>query len=659
MLSSRKVLNLFKKDLFANVRNASSKKGLRKPKRAIALPPQYLTQLKLWPELLQEEINYADQKIAEKLDESTKGMEQLGERGLMLSFLKYSHINNCPVKGKITVFQHQEKSYTLPKFRIGTPVMLCPLGKSEKVAEGIMMTLNSQELQVKFTKKFADFQPHAKYCLFPSNHTGSSHSLKNYIKNDFSESFHKSDLFLYSCRGLPMPSIHNDKVHPNIDTTLDQSQRRAVAAALNNKRPFVCIRGPPGTGKTRVIAEIVRLLTQKRQKVLVCAPTHVAVQNAIDKTMSVMNIDETEEDEAVERIEEITNALSHHDEYFELENIMEEIVEAKKQGYSDVYQQLQKKAARLKRKILSELHTKRDVIFSTIGSSAIYMLENYTWHPDVVIIDEAGQCTEPSVLPAISRARRCVLVGDEMQLPPVVLSPKAKDAKLHVSLLERLVNEFPNNNIVFQLNVQYRMNKEIMRWSSNQFYNSTLVAAENVSEISVKDISNISEDHPAIKPFLLINTDSFREPKYNERRAFDSYENSGEAGLVTMYVKFLLNQGIDSSRIGVITPYFGQARVIKRMLDLSENLLVSSVDAFQGNEKDVIIFSLVRNNRKNQIGFLRDYRRLNVAITRAKRQFVLIGSAEMLQSDKMMKSLFQDFKQHGEILGSTFVNNYL
>uniref|UniRef100_A0A1I7X1Q5 AAA_12 domain-containing protein n=1 Tax=Heterorhabditis bacteriophora TaxID=37862 RepID=A0A1I7X1Q5_HETBA len=195
--------------------------------------------------------------------------------------------------------------------------------------------------------------------------------------------------------------------------------------------------------------------------------------------------------------------------------------------------------------------------------------------------------------------------------------------------MERLSKEFDSANINHLLTVQYRMNSKIMRWSSDQFYNSLLTADESVANITLSDISNISSNHSFIYIICI-----------------------WEVKLVTRYLEFLQKIGVQEKDIGIITPYYAQVEIIREKI-LGSQIVVNTVDAFQGQEKEVIIFSMVRHNPERSLGFLREERRLNVAITRARRQFVLIGSARMTERNKCLKKLFTNIKRNGIVVNPT------
>ncbi|KAK6054949.1 hypothetical protein COOONC_07546 [Cooperia oncophora] len=191
---------------------------------------------------------------------------------------------------------------------------------------------------------------------------------------------------------------------------------------------------------------------------------------------------------------------------------------------------LKNDANKLKWKIIKESYKKRLAIFCTLTSSAIQRLSQVNWHPDVIIIDEAAQASEPVAWAAVVQAKRCILAGDHAQLPSTILSEAARKGNLDVSLMERLAKEFVNVNINQLLTVQYRMNEKIMQWSSREFYESRLVAAEEVSNITLSEISFISSDSPLNNPLIMIDTDlgKDRAHLYRELPSQMSFKNRGK-----------------------------------------------------------------------------------------------------------------------------------
>ncbi|CAD6184150.1 unnamed protein product [Caenorhabditis auriculariae] len=289
--------------------------------------------------------------------------------------------------------------------------------------------------------------------------------------------------------------------------------------------------------------------------------------------------------------------------------------------------------------IVRNVYLRRKAVFCTLSSSAIRFLPRLNWHADVLIIDEAAQCTEPAVWAAIVGTKRCILVGDPAQLPAVVKSDKAISSGLQVSLMERLMKEFSNGNVGIMLDEQYRSNDAIVRWSSESFYDAKLRSHESVANQRLSDRYFVDKDSILDSPILLINTD-FKSNRSREQFSHRSCYNRDEVEVIVKYVNLLLRANVPPQDIAVIAPYFAQVEELRKAIK-NESVAVNSVDAFQGQEREVVIFSTVRDNKQGYLGFLREERRLNVAITRAKRQFVMIGSVKTICSDENLSSFYR------------------
>lgn len=263
---------------------------------------------------------------------------------------------------------------------------------------------------------------------------------------------------------------------------------------------------------------------------------------------------------------------------------------------------------------------------------------------DLVVVDEACQSTEPGVWLPLVRADRVVLAGDHCQLPPTIVSSDAAAEGFGTSLFERLVARY-GGQITRRLTLQYRMHASIMDFSSEEFYDGQLQASPAVAGHRLVDLPEVVPSPLTEAPVDFIDTagagyDEELEPDGESRR------NPGEAEQVQRKVRALLEAGIPSSAIAVITPYAAQVRLLRAMLDVP-GLEIDSVDGFQGREKEAVVFSLVRSNQTNEIGFLSDVRRTNVALTRAKRKLIVIGDSATLSGHPFYVRLLEYFERIG------------
>lgn len=301
----------------------------------------------------------------------------------------------------------------------------------------------------------------------------------------------------------------------------------------------------------------------------------------------------------------------------------------------------------LEEKAVGEVIEKADVVCSTNSSSASQALEDREF--DLCVIDEATQASEPSCLIPLVKAEKLVMAGDHKQLPPTILNETAKREGLDETMFERLIALF-GEEIKTLLNVQYRMHEKIMRFSADEFYEGELLADSTVEEHTLEDIikqkpagkfENVLSPHP---PISLIDTKGKMIER--TRAGSTSKENPGEALLAEELAESYMDVGVDPTDIGIITPYKDQADLIDEKMD-EENLEVDTVDGFQGREKEVIILSLTRSNKEGVIGFLRDIRRLNVSLTRAKRKLIVLSDRNTLSSHAVYDKLFDYMEKEG------------
>ena len=275
----------------------------------------------------------------------------------------------------------------------------------------------------------------------------------------------------------------------------------------------------------------------------------------------------------------------------------------------------------IENQILEEVLGKAPVVFSTNSTAGadILMRERF----DLWIQDEATQSTEAASLIPLRHAKRWILIGDQKQLPPTILSGEAKRLGMDQSLFDRLINKGKANKA--RLTIQYRMNEDLMALCNDRYYEGTLRAGQKNANWQVSDLEHVAE-----WPFAW-NTAFFQvEGKEQSREGGTSFLNEAEADLIASLLKRVLDAGVRPEEIGIITPYMEQVKLLKRLLH-QPRLEINSVDAFQGREKEVILVSTVRSNKKGNLGFLIDERRLNVTITRAKRALFNGGQCRYLK----------------------------
>ena len=429
---------------------------------------------------------------------------------------------------------------------------------------------------------------------------------------------------------------------------LNRSQQDAIQKVVEAQEVSI-IHGPPGTGKTTTLVEAIIETLQRETQVLVCAPSNAAVdwisEQLMRRGIHVLRIGNPlrMSDEMLDCSYE--RRYSSHPDYHELWNIRKSLRDGAK---GEQAHRLRNRETELEIKINADLFEQARVVSCTLISSAYRLMERRRF--STLFIDEAAQALEPACWAAILKADRVVMGGDHQQLPPTVKSLAAAKGGLSDTLMQKVVALGPQT--VSLLTVQYRMNEEIMAFSSHWFYNGRLQAAEEAAHRMVSPIDT---------PLMWLDTSQLH---YEEREnRHKSLSNSEEARLVIHtlkdYIDMISPQKVENEHIdfGIITPYRGQARLIRRLLKmqhyfrkLKRHITVGTVDGFQGQERDVIVISLVRDNADGNIGFLRDLRRMNVAITRARMKLIIIGNAETLSHHRFYRALIRHIKEKGDFI---------
>ncbi|WP_457549236.1 IGHMBP2 family helicase [Archaeoglobus sp.] len=465
-----------------------------------------------------------------------------------------------------------------------------------------------------------------------------------------------------------------------IDERLNESQRKAVALALGSN-DFFLIHGPFGTGKTRTLAEIVRQEVKRGKKVLATAESNIAVDNLVGnlKDLKIVRLGHPSRTQL--KSTTLSAKVVGHEKYREVEELKkraerlinaraklrkptpalrrglsdEEILELaeKKRGARGISWKVVKSMAewtklnRLIDEVLSKARAlEEEIAREVVEDAEVVLATNSTAFTidvefDVAVIDEATQSTIPSVLIPINKAEKFVLAGDHKQLPPTVL----KAEELSRTLFEMLIEMYPEHSKM--LEIQYRMNEKLMEFPNVEFYGGRLKADGSVRNITLADLG---VNKPRLRRILdpdevlvFVNTSKCRNKWERRRKGSMSRENPLEAKIVKEIVESLIEIGVKAEWIGVITPYDDQVDLIRRLV----NVEVNTVDGYQGREKEVVIISFVRSNKERDIGFLNDLRRLNVALTRAKRKLIAIGDAEMLSVNDTYRRFIDFVKSKG------------
>ncbi|XP_074534559.1 DNA-binding protein SMUBP-2 [Halichoeres trimaculatus] len=448
------------------------------------------------------------------------------------------------------------------------------------------------------------------------------------------------------------------------NSNLDDSQKEAVSFALS-QRELAVIHGPPGTGKTTTVVEIILQAVKKGQKVLCCAPSNVAVDNLVERLArckaKVLRLGHPAR--LLESIQKhsLDAILAQSDNANIIADIRKDMDKAfmgmkkmKEKGDRGNFKreigELRKELKTREAAAITQILKSADVILSTNtgacddGPLKFLPAEHFDW----VVIDECAQALESSCWIALLRARKCILAGDYKQLPPTIKSQTAASKGLSLSLMERLIQMF-GDSVVRMLTVQYRMNSSIMEWASKEMYQGRLTAHSSVAGHLLKDLPGVACVEETSTPLLLIDTAGcgLSEMEVTDEQ---SKGNQGEVDIVDLHIKALTQAGIKAKDIAVIAPYNLQVDLLRQRLSARHpELEIKSVDGFQGREKEAVVLSLVRSNRKGEVGFLAEDRRINVAVTRARRHITVVCDTQTVQNHPFLKSLINHMTEFGEV----------
>ena len=447
---------------------------------------------------------------------------------------------------------------------------------------------------------------------------------------------------------------------------LNSVQERAVNQVLRAK-DVASVHGPPGTGKTTTLVEAIHETLHREPQVMVCAQSNMAVdwisEKLVDRGISVLRIGNPSRVDDKMLSFTYERRFEAHPDYphlWAIRKAIRELRASKKRGdsYHQKLESLKSRATALEISIQQELFGEARVIACTLVGSANRLLDGM--HFSTLFIDEAAQALEAACWIAIRRAGRVIFAGDHCQLPPTVKCYEALKGGLGRTLMERIASEKPE--CVTLLRTQYRMHEDIMRFSSDWFYNNQMVAAPEVRNRSILDLDLPMTwiETPAAPPSApegatIVAT---RESRGNEAPSGAvrgaSISNVSEAHLTLLalqaYFELIGKERILQERIdvGIISPYRAQVQLLRQLLRKNESLkpfrrfiTVNTVDGFQGQERDIIVISLVRSNDEGQIGFLRDLRRMNVAITRARMKVIILGDRHTLTRHPFYRKLWQ------------------
>ncbi|KAF2822158.1 DNA-binding protein SMUBP-2 [Ophiobolus disseminans] len=513
----------------------------------------------------------------------------------------------------------------------------------------------------------------------------------------------------------PLPSDLNDPTNPLHklewnDPSLNDSQKEAIRFALAS-REISLIHGPPGTGKTHTLIELILQLLKQKLRLLVCGPSNISVDNIVERLAShkvpmvrlghparllpsVLNhsLDVlTRTSEAAALVQDVRKEMD------DKQNSIRKTRNAKerRQIYTEL-KGLRQEYREREKGCVNNLVTGSKVVLATLHGAGGFHLKGQEF--DVVIVDEASQALEAQCwVPLLwVKANKLVLAGDHLQLPPTIKSLNSKESKaakkdakkskdgsikpgegekntteasakpvkgmtLETTLFDRLL-ALHGPSIKRMLTTQYRMHEKIMRFPSDELYESKLIAAEAVKDRLLKDLPyDVTDTEDTREPLVFWDTQGGDFPEKTEDDAVtkgskgmslgDSKSNEAEAALVKMHVNNLIEAGVKAEDIAVVTPYNAQLALLAGMLkEAYPGIELGSVDGFQGREKEAVIVSTVRSNPEHEVGFLGEKRRLNVAMTRPKRHLCVIGDSDTIsKGSKFLKSWMEFLEEHADL----------
>ncbi|KAL2175935.1 P-loop containing nucleoside triphosphate hydrolase protein [Thermothelomyces heterothallicus CBS 202.75] len=494
-----------------------------------------------------------------------------------------------------------------------------------------------------------------------------------------------------------------------IDPTLNDSQKDAIRFALASKE-IGLIHGPPGTGKTHTLIELILQLLKRNFRILVCGPSNISVDNIVER-LAPHKVPMVRLGHPARLLPSVLDhsldVLTRTSEAGAIVKDVRAEMDAKQASirktrngrerraiYADL-KELRKEYRERERKCVSDLVAGSKVVLATLHGAGGFQLRGAQF--DVVIIDEASQALEAQCWVPLLAAKKAICAGDHLQLPPTIKSLNSKSkaatssssrkgkgdagpaaaaaaaaaaegviqgATLETTLFDRLL-KLHGPSIKRMLTTQYRMHEKIMRFPSDELYEGKLIAADAVKARLLKDLPyEVQDTDDTREPLIFIDTQGGDFPEKNEDEQDaggakkltksslygDSKSNEMEAALVRQHVRSLVDAGVKPEDIAVVTPYNAQLAILAPLKETFPGIELGSVDGFQGREKEAVIVSLVRSNPDGEVGFLGEKRRLNVAMTRPKRSLTVIGDSETVKKgSKFLKDWMEFLEENADL----------
>ena len=587
-------------------------------------------------------------------------------RGKALLGLELEERHFSPAGHRLATFSRQQRK-PLPIFslEVGDIVSIFPENtKEDDYPTGTVYERTASTITVAFNKSLPDWlEDHLTYQLHKSvnrvTYKRMSEALDAVIETK------NTRLAFFRDISLKEKAPTSEKLSLRdiewFDGSLNVSQKEAVKKALSAK-DITLVHGPPGTGKTTALVEIIRQSILRKQSIFVTAPSNTACDNVlerlIDKGINALRLGHPARIAVSLRehtldfklalhplTQEIADHEAHLNRLFKREDRYHEKRSPGRSAEREIRTQIleiKDDVRRLRTEIFTRVMKETEVIVGTPTSIQDKSIREKIF--DVLILDEATQATEPLTWIPMTRAKKVIMAGDHFQLPPTVRSKEAEEKGLGVTLFERFY-EILGEDYRQLLERQYRMNEKIMGFSSKEFYKNLLVADELVKFQTLSEIPGVQKCAATEEPFIFIDTagKGFEE-KLEE--GSESRYNAEEAQLLLEELSRMLEYGVPPKEIAIISPYSAQVRLLISRSP-HPDVEIDSVDGFQGREKELVMVSLVRSNMEGEMGFLADTRRMNVAMTRARRKLWVVGDSGTLSSIQF----YADFIKYAEDIG--------
>jgi Cdc6-like AAA superfamily ATPase len=517
---------------------------------------------------------------------------------------------------------------------------------------GVVARRNRMELAVAFDEPLPDWATHGRVVLELESSPVTWERLRSGLTRMEHE---KSGARWHRLLAGEPPRFDDRPRGPALPARLNPEQERSLALC-DRALDIALVHGPPGTGKTTVLVEVIRRAAARGEQVLAAAPSNLAADNLLERLLAA-GVDGVRIGHPARVLPSlVAHTLEAQSSAHESARIAAGLVkealalrrDARKRRerrgpgrYSDAREAekqaraLLAEARKLEDRAESEVLSRAPVVVATLTGLDAPVLAGRRF--PLAVVDEATQAIEPAVYLALLRVERAVLAGDHLQLPPTVLSAQAAQGGLGISLFERLAQAH-GEAIMVTLAEQHRMNERIMNYPSQALYGGLLRAHPDVAHHALDD-----------QPLLFVDT-SGRGFEEETPEGSESKQNAGEAELCAAEVERILALGVAPADVAVIAPYDAQVQRLRQVLAarVDEGMEVDTVDGFQGREKEAVVVSLTRSNEQGEVGFLADVRRMNVAVTRARKKLVVVGDGATVARHPF----YEGFIRHAQETGA-------